>query len=976
MTDTVVSSGTIQSQYNSNMINRAGVDYEEVNNGDIVYVANSVSAANIIINSGGKVDNYAGYTSNIIINSGGVMATYGRDSPIGPWEASSYDVTINYGGVEYVGTNLEQQYGEYSESYNAKVYGSQLVTDRAVASNAVIYSGGSQTVTLQGSTDYTTILNGGNVLVTSGAFASNVNVSSGGSLFISVLASAVDTTINAAGAQYIGSGGHAVNTIISGDGAFQSVMSGGSVNNTSIYDGGNLLIASNAVASNVQIYANGSEIVSNGGSAISTTINAGGVQELYAGGYAQNTILSGLGATQSLSDESTSVVSTVINSGAWVENDEGVTSGVIINSGGTMYTAGREGVAVWNASSYDVIINSGAIEYVGSNFQKKYGSYGKSFNAQIYGSQLVTNRAVASNAIIYSGGCQITTIQGGISGTIISNGGQAIIYAFATDVTVSSGGILTGTGEFWNTIVSNGGSFTVSSGGNLVTSNSYNMSGAITSIASGGHLFVSSGATILGEIQLGDGGFATLDAGVSQASYYSAGTVLYTGGTINLSGNTNGGLTITGLENGGTLVTTITGFDGTDPGNSDIIKIAGVQQKDVKNVEAKGDNVNITLTNNQTINLNIVGAEDTGYSLGTAADGSLTYEVCFLSGSLIKMLDGEQLIEDIRIGDEIMTFDYACNQEVASRVKWVGNKKATVKPWLSDDEAGYPVRIVKDAIAEGIPHQDLLITAEHCLFFDGQFIPVRMLINGSTIFYDRSITEYTYYHIETEQHSVITANGMLTESYLDTGNRHSFKQDGEFVLFSKPLSKKTWEQDSCHPLMVEREVVEPLYHQIKERAVAMGQKFITSQKRLTNDPKLHLITPSGQEIYPFSQINGKYLFNIPIDIEEVYISSRVSRLCDTIGPFIDNRHSLGVEVGDILMMTTNKVYKVTDHLFKSDLSGWHGLEKNAGCRWTKGHAILPLNYKNAFDRVLSLHILSSNSYFLEEENEEMIEKIA
>lgn len=721
MTDTVVNSGTIPSQYNSNMINRAGVDYEEVNNGDIVYVANSVSATNIIINSGGKVDNYSGYTSNVIINSGGMMATYGRDSPIGAWEASSYDVTINSGGIEYVGTNLTQQNGEYSESYNAKIYGSQLVTYRANASNAIIYSGGHQTVTVQGSTDYTTILNGGNLIAASNGFAVTTTVSSGGNLIGSL---------------------------------------GGNVANTIICDGGNVKI---------------------------------------------------------------------------------------------------------------------------------------------------------------------------------------------------------------------------SSGANLIGSSFYGVSGSVTSIGSGGHLFVSSGATILGDIRLADGGFATLDAGISKTSYYSMespGVTLYTGGTINLSGNTNGGLTITGLENGGTLVTTITGFDGTAPGSSDIIKIAGVQQKDVQNVEAKGDNVNITLTNDKTINLNIIGAEKAGYSLGTAADGSLTYEVCFLSGSLIKMFNGEQRIEDIRIGDEIMTFDYASNQEVASRVKWVGNKKATVKPWLSDDEAGYPVRIVKNAIADGVPHEDLLITAEHCLFFDGQFIPVRMLVNGSTIFYDNSIMAYTYYHIETERHSVITANGMLTESYLDTGNRHSFKQDGEFVLFSKPLSKKTWEQDSCHPLMVEREVVEPLYHQIKERAVAMGQKFVISQKQLTNDPKLHLITPSGQEIYPFSQINGKYLFNIPIDIEEVYISSRVSRICDIIGPFVDNRHSLGVQIGDILMMTTNKIYKITNHLSQSDLSGWHGLEKNSRCRWTKGHAILPLNYKNAFDRVLSLHILSSNSYFLEEENEEMIDKIA
>lgn len=717
---------------------------------------------------------------------------------------------------------------------------------------------------------------------------------------------------------------------------------------------------------------------------VDMTVSSGTSQQSYSNepmnraGVVYKTIAKGETLTL---DASASAVNIMINSGGKVDNYSGFTSNVIINNGGVMATYGRDSpVGPWEASSYDVTISSGGIEYVGTNLQQKNGEYSESYNAQIYGSQLVTNRANASNAVIYQGGNQTVSVEGSADNTTILSGGTliAISQGFADGTNVSSGGKLIGSfgGNIRNATVSNGGNLTISSGGNLIGSGVSGVTETVTSIGSGGYLFVSSGATILGDIQLGDGGYATLDAGISQASYYSAGNVLYTGGTINLSGNTNGGLTITGLENGGTLVTSITGFDGTGQGNSDVIKIAGVQQKDVTSVEAKGNSVNLTLTNNKAIILNIAGAEKIGYSLGTAADGSLTYEVCFLSGSLIKMLDGEQLIEDIRIGDEIMTFDYASNQEVASRVKWVGNKKATVKPWLSDDEAGYPVRIVKDAVSDGVPHEDLLITAEHCLFFDGRFIPVRMLVNGSTIFYDHSITEYTYYHIETEKHSVITANGMLTESYLDTGNRHSFRQDGDFVLFSKPSVIKSWVQDSCHPLTVERSVVEPIYHQINDRAMAMGKDIVVSHKTLTNDSKLHLITPLGQEIYAFSETNGKYLFNIPAGIDTVYIASRVSRLCDTIGPFVDNRHSLGVEIADILMMTTNRVYKITDHLFKSNLLGWHALEKKVSSRWTKGYAILPLSNKNTSDRVLSLHIVSSNTYFIEEENEEIIENIA
>lgn len=143
-------------------------------------------AISTVINSGGIVDNYAcGTTSGVIINSGGVMATYGRDSPVGPWESFSYDTIINAGGIEYVGSNALNRRGEYSESYNAKIYGSQFVTNRANASNAIIYSGGSQEVSVQGAAVDTQISSGGSLKVAGGGFAENTIVSSGGNLVVS-----------------------------------------------------------------------------------------------------------------------------------------------------------------------------------------------------------------------------------------------------------------------------------------------------------------------------------------------------------------------------------------------------------------------------------------------------------------------------------------------------------------------------------------------------------------------------------------------------------------------------------------------------------------------------------------------------------------------------------------------------------------------------------------------------------------------
>ncbi|KXV22348.1 hypothetical protein AD933_00525, partial [Acetobacter malorum] len=140
--------------------------------------------------------------------------------------------------------------------------------------------------------------------------------------------------------------------------------------------------------------------------------------------------------------------------------------------------------------------------------------------------------------------------------------------------------------------------------------------------------------------------------------------------------------------------------------------------------------------------------------------------VCFLAGSMIETPDGDVPVENLKEGDQVIA--YVDGSPVSRPVVWTGHKHVTVRNGLPDDEAGYPVRILKDAIADGVPYKDMLITGDHCLFFDGSFIPVRMLVNGRSIFFDRTISSYTYYHVETPQHVVIRADGMLTESYLDT----------------------------------------------------------------------------------------------------------------------------------------------------------------------------------------------------------------
>ena len=295
---------------------------------------------------------------------------------------------------------------------------------------------------------------------------------------------------------------------------------------------------------------------------------------------------------------------------------------------------------------------------------------------------------------------------------------------------------------------------------------------------------------------------------------------------------------------------------------------------------------------------------------------------------------------------------------------WTGQAHCNVRPHLPDDHAGYPVRILKDAIADGVPFKDMLITAEHCLFFDGKFVPARMLVNGRSIFFDKSITSYDYYHIETEEHSVIMADGMLTESYLDTGNRRTFSQKGKVLSIGRSRNL-TWD-DAAVPLTVSRETVEPLFRRIEARADKTGIAIHTEAHPLTNESDLHLTTETGAIIRPARQNKDRVMFMIPSDIQSVRIVSNTSRPCDVIGPFVDDRRNLGVLVGEITMFESNRTHTLTAHLHETDLSGWNNVEEGT-MRWTAGNALIDLGHRAPGSLgLMAIEIKAAGPYLLDD----------
>lgn len=324
------------------------------------------------------------------------------------------------------------------------------------------------------------------------------------------------------------------------------------------------------------------------------------------------------------------------------------------------------------------------------------------------------------------------------------------------------------------------------------------------------------------------------------------------------------------------------------------------------------------------------------------------------------MADGsEKSVETIVPGDAVRAL--VDGETVSRKVVWAGAQEIQVRPALSDDEAQFPVLVRRNAISEGLPARDLRITPEHCLFIEGRFIPVRMLVNGGSIAYDRNVTSYTFHHIEAERHSVIFAEDMPTESYLDTGNRVAFSTDGNVHVMGRAMS---WD-DAAAPLETGREMVEPIYRRLAARSAELGLE-VSFSPATTEDAGLHLLTPRGEILRPVRHVGSMAVFMLPSGVETVRMISRASRPADAVGPFCDDRRELGVLVGDVTLWDAERTRTIEAHLKDGDLTGWHALEA-PDMRWTDGAAILPLGKRQVGQlALLHVEVRAAGPYVLEE----------
>ncbi|MBV0914226.1 Hint domain-containing protein [Anianabacter salinae] len=142
---------------------------------------------------------------------------------------------------------------------------------------------------------------------------------------------------------------------------------------------------------------------------------------------------------------------------------------------------------------------------------------------------------------------------------------------------------------------------------------------------------------------------------------------------------------------------------------------------------------------------------------------------CFVRGTLIRTRRGEIRIEDLAVGDNVLTADAG-----EQPIRWIGSRKLDARALQSNPKLR-PTRIRANALAPGLPEHDLSVSPQHrvlvrSVIAERMFgsrevlIPANKLLVLPGIEIDDSAAEVEYFHMLFDAHQIVWSNGALTES--------------------------------------------------------------------------------------------------------------------------------------------------------------------------------------------------------------------
>lgn len=301
--------------------------------------------------------------------------------------------------------------------------------------------------------------------------------------------------------------------------------------------------------------------------------------------------------------------------------------------------------------------------------------------------------------------------------------------------------------------------------------------------------------------------------------------------------------------------------------------------------------------------------------------GVLAVPVCFAAGTRIQTESGPLTVELLAVGDQVIT----ASGERRS-IKWIGDMVSRPKRH-SRPEQYQPVRVEPHAFAPNVPSFPVRLSPGHAVLVDGVLVPVSGLVNGASIVQE-DVAEVRYFHIELESHDVLLAEGLPCESYMDDGNRQSFRNNGAYSALYGRLDPQCWD-GACAPVVADGPQLTAIRERLLGRAEALGWVRI-------EESDLHLIA-DGAAVSPHRVRGDRYTFQLP-EASTVSLRSNAGVLSHLMPSLTDGRR-LGVAIAEL------RIDDVAVDL-GSDLfgDGFYPVEQQQGhaWRWTNGEALLHL----------------------------------
>jgi len=211
---------------------------------------------------------------------------------------------------------------------------------------------------------------------------------------------------------------------------------------------------------------------------------------------------------------------------------------------------------------------------------------------------------------------------------------------------------------------------------------------------------------------------------------------------------------------------TIVGGENPDDSDIDVLDLTGAAE-----AANPGGSLTVDFTPGDPESGTVTFLDADGMETGTATFSEIENVVlpCFTPGTLIATPQGERKVEELQVGDRIITRDNGIQQ-----IRWVGHRSLAHEE-MDGSPKLQPVLIRQGALGNGLPERDMLVSPNHrvlvandktALYFEDREVLVAAKhltgLKGVDVVETAGIT---YIHFMFDQHEVVLSDGAWTESF-------------------------------------------------------------------------------------------------------------------------------------------------------------------------------------------------------------------